>query len=177
MQIQKNAFLFNWRKRDTDYPHYEAVKAAFDENYSRFSRFLQREVQTQPALQIAELTYINVIESCEYWRGPQDTANVFPDFRMAISQGSEGRHPADFNQVTTQRFAPDLSVTSSIRNGRSTLGSHNPVLVFEFRALGLLGAADKAEADAWFERAHEIVGNCFRTMTSTDIQQRYWQPV
>jgi hypothetical protein len=28
MQIQKNAFLFNWRKREAQYPHYENVKAA-----------------------------------------------------------------------------------------------------------------------------------------------------
>jgi uncharacterized protein (TIGR04255 family) len=176
MQVQKSAFLFNWRKRDSDYPHYEAVKTAFDENLTRFSRFLQKELQAEPALQIAELTYINLIESCEYWQGPQDTANVFPDFRIATSQGSEGQHPIDFNQVTTQQFAPDLSVTSSIRTGRSTLGSRSLVLVFEFRALGLLGAADKADADAWFERAHETIGNCFTTVTNPDIQRRYWQP-
>jgi hypothetical protein len=29
IQLQKNAFIFNWRKRDNDYPHFEAVKAAF----------------------------------------------------------------------------------------------------------------------------------------------------
>src|SRR5207245_1997641 len=127
----------NWRKRDSDYPHYEAAKAVFDENFARFSRFLQREVQAEATLQIAELTYINVIDSCEYWRGPQDTANVFPNFRMAIPVESEAQRPPDFNQVSTQQFAPDMSMTTSIRNGRSTLGSRNPVLVFEFRALGL----------------------------------------
>jgi len=51
-----------------------------------------------------------------------------------------------------------------------------PVLIFEFRALGLLGAADKSEADAWFERAHEAIGDCFTVITNPDIQQRYWQP-
>jgi uncharacterized protein (TIGR04255 family) len=177
IQIQKSAFLFNWRKRESDYPHYETVKAAFDENFARFSRFLQKEVQAQPALQIAELNYINVIESCEYWRGPQDTANVFPNFRMIISPESEALRPIEFNQVTTQQVAPDLSLTTSIRNGRSILGSRDPVLVFEFRALGLLGAADKAEADAWFDRAHETIGNCFTTVTNPDIQRRYWQSV
>jgi uncharacterized protein (TIGR04255 family) len=172
MQLQKNAFLFNWRKKDAAYPHYETVKAAFDRNFARFSRFLDKELQARPTLQIAELTYINVIESCEYWGGPSDTANVFPNFRVV----SSGAPEPDFNQVASQQIALDLSLTTSIRNGREVQSGGKPVLVFEFRALGLLGAADKSEADAWFERAHEAIGNCFTAITNPDIQQRYWQP-
>jgi uncharacterized protein (TIGR04255 family) len=173
MQLQKNAFLFNWRKKDSDYPHYEAVKAAFDQNFARFNRFLDQEIQARPTLQIAELSYINVIESCEYWSGPQDTPNVFPNFQVV----SAGTPQPDFNQVASQQFAPDLSLTTSIRNGRGVQSGGKPVLIFEFRALGLLGAADKSEADAWFVRAHEAIGNCFTAITNRDIQQRYWQPV
>jgi uncharacterized protein (TIGR04255 family) len=177
MQIQKNAFLFNWRKRDAAYPHYETVKAAFDKNFSRFSRFLEKEIGVaQPNLQIAELTYINLIESGEYWCGPQDTAQVFPSFRVAAPESSDVP-PPDFNQVTVQRFAPDLSLTTSIRNARSAQDRSKMVLIFELRALGLLGAASKGEADGWFERAHEAIGNCFTAMTNPDIQKRYWQRV
>jgi hypothetical protein len=114
MQLQKNAFLFNWRKKDAAYPHYETVKAAFDRNFARFTRFLDKELQVRPTLQIAELTYINVIESCEYWSAPGDTADVFPDFQVV----SAGAPQPDFNQVASQQLAPDLSLTTSIRNGR-----------------------------------------------------------
>jgi uncharacterized protein (TIGR04255 family) len=177
MQLQKNAFLFNWRKRDAAYPHYEMVKAAFDKNFSRFGRFLEKEIGApQPNLQIAELTYINFIESGEYWRGPQDTGKIFPNFRVAVPENAEVA-PPDFNQVTVQRFAPDLGLTTSIRNGRSAQVPNKMVLIFEFRALGLLGGASKGEADSWFERAHETIGNCFTAMTNPDIQQRYWQQV
>jgi hypothetical protein len=66
MQIQKNAFLFNWRKRETEYPHFDAVKAAFDKNKKRFFKFLSDELsETEPQAQLAELNYINAIESCE----------------------------------------------------------------------------------------------------------------
>jgi uncharacterized protein (TIGR04255 family) len=177
MQIQKNAFLFNWRKREAQYPHYENVKTAFDENFSRFSRFIESEVHaTQPALQIAELTYINLVESCEYWRGPQDTENVFPNFRL-VGLGPEGTTPADFNQITSQRFAMDLTLTTSIRSGRSAPDADKQVLIFEFRAIGLLGTAGRSEADAWFERAHETIGECFTSMTNPYIQEQYWQPL
>jgi uncharacterized protein (TIGR04255 family) len=33
LQIQKNAFLLNWRKRDSDYPHFENVKSSFDKYF------------------------------------------------------------------------------------------------------------------------------------------------
>lgn len=176
MQIQRNAFLFNWRKREGDYPHYDAVKRAFDKYFSRFTRFLESELGAPiPKLQIADLTYINVIESCEYWRGPQDTEAVFPRFRLpSCDVGSQS--PPEFNQVTNQRFAPDLSLITAIRTGRMPQKPNEPVLIFEFRALGLIGGADKFAADEWFGRAHETIGNCFTGMTSPDIQQRYWQP-
>jgi hypothetical protein len=33
------------------------------------------------------------------------------------------------------------------------------------------------DADAWFERAHETIGNCFVTTTSPEIQERYWERI
>src|SRR5262245_1488353 len=62
MQIQKNAFLFNWRKKETDYPHFDAVKAAFDKNKKRFFKFLFEELsEAEPKAKLAELNYINAI--------------------------------------------------------------------------------------------------------------------
>src|SRR5580704_6832450 len=34
IQIQKTAFLLNWRKRKDDYPRFERVKSEFDRYYS-----------------------------------------------------------------------------------------------------------------------------------------------
>jgi uncharacterized protein (TIGR04255 family) len=174
MQIQKNAFLFNWRKRENVYPHYDSVKRAFDTNFSRYHRFLEKELGARPNLQIAELTYINVIESCEYWQNTSDTAAIFPRFKIPIEVSDE-RVLEDFSQVTTEKVAADLSIHIAIRAGRSTGSSSAPALAFEFRAIGLLGAADKGEADAWFDRAHDAIGRIFTTSTSSDIQERYWQ--
>ena len=126
-------------------------------------------------MQIGELTYINLIESCDYWQDAQDTANIFPGFRM-VAQGDA--QAIDFNHVTVQRHASDLSVTIGIRTARSAQDDPpKTVLIFEFRALGLLGVAGKAEADAWFARAHDTIGNCFTNVTNPDIQRRYWQPL
>jgi uncharacterized protein (TIGR04255 family) len=175
IQIQRNAFLFNWRKREERYPHFEAVKKSFDRNFALFVHFLERELSLpSPEIQVAELNYINVIEGADYWRGPPDTKNVLPRFRLPVEDSTD-IGPVDFNITTIQSFSPDLSISTVIRSGRNPQAEMRPALVLEFRGIGLLGAAAKVETDDWFERAHEVIGQCFTTVTNPDIQERYWQ--
>ena len=173
MQIQKNAFLFNWRKKETDYPHFDAVKAAFDKNKKRFFKFLSDELsEVEPKAQLAELNYINAIESCEYWKGPEDTVKVIPRFRLPVPEGSETESP-DFHQITSQRLAADLTLGTTVRSARVAQAPAKPVLIIEYRATGLL--ADLDALDSWYGCAHDAIGDCFTKMTSEDIQKTYWQ--
>jgi len=174
IQIQRNAFLFNWRKREGRYPHFETVKRAFDKNFALFINFLEKELSLpSPEIQVAELNYINLIENAEYWSGPADTKNVLPSFRLPVEESTE-IGPVDFNVTTVQRFSVDLIVTTTIRTGLK--GENQPVLSMEFRGIGPLGASTKVEADSWFDRAHETIGHSFTKITNPDIQERYWQP-
>jgi uncharacterized protein (TIGR04255 family) len=176
LQIQKNAFLLNWRKRDSEYPHFENVKSFFDQYLNTYSEFLKNDLGIQlPTLHIAELTYSNLIESTEYWRDVSDTTRLFP----AISIPDPGlpiEGTPEFNYLTAYKLAPDLSLNVTVRSGRKASEAGKPVLVFELRAVGALGAAPKGVADAWYGRAHDAIGRCFTSMTSPDIQRRYWQP-
>jgi uncharacterized protein (TIGR04255 family) len=175
IQIQRNAFLFNWRKREGRYPHFEAVKKSFDRNFALFVHFLERELSLpSPEIQVAELSYINVIEGADYWRSPLDTNKVLPRFRLPVEDSTE-IGPVDFNVTTIQRFSADLYVTTNIRTGRNPQAEMRPALVLEFRGIGSLGAAAKVDTDDWFERAHEAIGHSFTTVTNPDIQERYWQ--
>jgi uncharacterized protein (TIGR04255 family) len=161
MQLQKDAFLFNWRRKDKDYPHFDAVKDGFDANFARFADFLQSEFQiTLPPIAVAELTYSNLVEKCEYWSSPRDTKNVLPHFSIASPDTTSD--PADFTQVAVQRFEKDLSVRTTIRNANTPKG---PCLVFELRCTGPQGNVTKSATDAWFNRAHDLVGKCFLDMT------------
>ena len=176
MQVQKNAFLFNWRKRDGDYPHFEAVKASFDKYLSLFLEFLAREAGATPNVHIAELTYVNSVLQGEYWKGLEDTALVLPLFRLPIVDAG-ATTPADFNQVSSQRLATDLMLTTTVRSARAIKDAAKPVLVFELRALGVLSETTRRDVDRWFDRAHDTIGACFLSMTSPDIQRMYWEPV
>jgi uncharacterized protein (TIGR04255 family) len=177
IQLQKNAFIFNWRKRDGDYPHFEAVKAAFDKYLSIFLEFLTKEAQvTPPNLRVLELSYINNLFPSEYWKGPRDTSAVFPLFRLPVVD-DETSSPPEFNQASVQRLAPDLFLSTIVRTARSAKDATEPVLVFELRAVGVLDEATRRDVDNWFQRAHDKIGDCFLSITSLDIRNRYWQPM
>jgi uncharacterized protein (TIGR04255 family) len=174
VQLQRNAFLLNWRKRDQVYPHYETVKREFDRVYGIFAEFVRETVRQDFAIEAAELTYINLAQAGEYWSGVNDIARVIPSFRP-VEVGVEGATLENTTQSTVWTVAKDISLTAKVRTGTMT-AEKRAALVFELSAKGRLGAATKADADAWFERAHKATGKAFRGMTSPDIQARVWQP-
>lgn len=179
IQLQKNAFMLNWRRRDAEYPHFaEHLKPTFDRHYRVFEEFVREDVGV-PDLKIdlCELTYINTIEACEYWRGPEDTAKVIPSF-VVPDVGIAGQGAPAFNSTFAYMLAPDLQLRVAIRNGEATAKPATPVLVLEIRATGRLSqGGGKSAADAWFDRAHDAIIGCFVGMTSKDIQHTYWKPV
>ena len=179
IQVQKNAFIFNWRRRKSnEYTRFHKdIKPAFDKYYNLFDEFIRTEV-AEPALSIdlCELTYINSIKQCEFWSGPQDTMNVIPSFSI-LSLDAQGAGPLNFNCQYETRIEADMALNIGIRSGATTQSPDIPVLIFEIKAGGRLAMATKSLADDWFERAHDTINSCFVNMTSEDIQSRYWQPV
>ena len=177
LQVQRNAFMLNWRRRDADYPHYdEHLKTAFDRYYRIFEDFIQSDVGSKEIkIDLCELTYINVIEACEYWSGPIDTAKVIPSFCAPELNIETQAFPA-FNCAYAYPLSDDLQIRISIRDAQSAQNPNVPVLVFEIRATGRLGQVGKSNADAWYERAHDAITSCFVGMTNSDVQQTYWKP-
>lgn len=177
IQVQKNAFILNWRKRESEYPHFETVKSNFDKYFDIYFSFLKKELKIDPpSIQITELTYSNLVESSEYWRDTNDTQRLIPTISIP-DPGVPIESKPDFNYLTAYKLASDLILNVAVRSGRKPTEADKAVLVFELRALGTLGAVSKRETDAWYDRAHEAVGRCFTAMTNSDIQQRYWQPL
>lgn len=177
IQIQKNAFIFNWRRQDAHYPHFaENLKPAFDKYYRLFEDFVRQDADVQDMkIDLCELTYINTIEACEYWQGPHDTTKVIPSFAM-LETGIEASAAPAFNCTYVYVLTKDLQLRVGIRNAQATAKPETPVLVLEIKASGRLGQVGKSVADAWFERAHEAIIDCFLSVTSKDIQNTYWKP-
>ena len=178
IQDQKNAFIFNWRRRNGDYPHFlENLKPAFDKNFSVFEEFARAETETTNIpIDLCELTYVNAIERCEYWSGPADTPNVIPSFCVPDT-GIDATSDPSFNCVYAYPLGADLQIRLTVRDAQTALDSEIPVLIFEIKASGRLGQVRKSETDEWFERAHDAIVDCFVGVTNRDIQHKYWKPV
>ena len=178
IQIQKNAFMFNWRRRKDKYPRFhEDIKPAFDKYYGRFTEFVRAETDTENlTIDLCELTYINTVERCDYWAGRQDTTKVIPSFSTP-EPGIGASEAPHFDCNYAYEISDDLQLRVNMRSGFKAQQQDEPVLTFEIRTSGRLGQAEKSEADKWFERAHDVIIECFLGMTDPDIQNRYWKLV
>ncbi len=179
LQIQKNAFMFNWRKGNDSYPRFnEHLKPSFDRYFSRFSEFLRIHADTpELTIDLCQLSYINVIRRCEFWSGPEDTQNIIPSLsvpnpRIAFT------NPPSFNCTYMFEMSHDLQLVLSTRNVvvSQNPDEHEPLLIIEIHANGRLGKASKQQTDSWFDHAHEAVNKCFIEVTDQQIQQRHWKP-
>ena len=177
IQIQRNAFIFNWRKRDEDYPRYHYdIKVNFDKYFGLFSKFLhEKGIASEPTVDLCELCYINAVESCEYWENPDQTSNVIPSFSF-LNHGIEMEKPFGF----TCNYLYDIETDMKINIGISTrINADQPSsnrLMFEIRAQGSFPRVAKSATEDWFERAHGTIERCFLKITAPEIQEKYWIP-
>jgi uncharacterized protein (TIGR04255 family) len=174
MQIQRNAFLLNWRKREKEYPRFDRVKDQFDRYFGAFRSFMKSELGTDDLpVRVLELTYHNVIQAGEGWTGVSGIDSILPGVSVP-KLGMEGLGEPDINYVTAYRLAPDLTMNLTVRTGRHAVETAKIVLIFEYRAIGVV--EDWALAEDWYRRAHDVINACFTGTTSDDMRSKYWQP-
>lgn len=179
IQVEKNAFIFNWRRRGSNmYPRFHTdIKPAFDKYYNIFDEFIRTETgMPKLSIGLCELTYVNNIERCEFWNGPKDTDKVIPSF-STISPGLDPAEPLGFSCQYGYSVAADMNLSIGIRSRMAPQKSNGPTLVFEIKTGGQLGQVTKSVSDKWFERAHDTIISCFAKITSPDIQRSYWKPL
>ena len=176
IQVQKNAIMFNWRRPDdgATYPRYRSIKPRFDRYFAMFQDFICKEVsQDEITIDLCELTYVNTIQQCRFWRGPQDTNKILPSF-SSLSIGIDDYDLSDVNCNFFFHATGELRLQVGVRSGVSVTGPNVPILVFEIKATEQVGNITKSKADAWIDRAHMAVMDCFLGMTSQSIQTEYW---
>ena len=179
IQVEKNAFIFNWRRRGSSkYPRfYKEIKPAFDKYYSLFDEFIRTETNiARLSIGLCELTYVNTLEQCDFWTGLEDTATVIPSF-SAVSPGLDTAELLGFRYQYGYKVAKNLSLNIGIRTGTTPQKSADPTLVFEIKTTGRPEQTTKFALDKWFEHAHKTIVNCFVGITSRDVQIKYWKQV
>ena len=176
IQVQKNAYFLNWRRHNSDYPHFfEQLKPSFDQYYDIFESFIREEVgEHNINIEMCELTYVDAIEPCDYWQGPLDTAKVIPSFSLPV-RGHGNECVTAFNNMYLCEVSARLNLHVAIRTVVAADDPPSPPrLVLEFKALGRLGGVPKSETATWYSEAHDTIVACFLNMTSKDVQREYW---
>ena len=176
MQIEKEAFLFNWRRRDNRrYPGFNGeVKLAFDRLYGKFEAFLRQEVGIQEvSIDLCELSYVDTIEQCDYWRGPIDTQYVFPCFSNLLSS-IDAVSDLTFDCSYGYLVGEDLTISVRMQTMADTQQSNQSVLALEMKANTRFGGVHKTETDDWFQYAHDAILKYFVEMTNEEVQREHW---
>ena len=177
IQVQKDAFLLNWRKRESKYPNYaDHLKPCFDHNFAKFEEFIREDVgRSELKIGLCELTYVDLIQPCDYWQGPHDTKRLISSFALP-NWGSTESSALDFNCEYSYELEPNFQLKISLKTTNSNNTPSIPNLIIESRVTGLLDGASKAATDDWYEKAHGVLVDWFLKMTDRQIQEKHWQP-
>lgn len=174
VQIQKNAFMLNWRRRgQNQYPGFKDIKLKFDGLFGKFEDFLCRGVGiSEVPIGLCELTYIDAIEECDYWRGPGDTGKVIRSFPIPLTESNISVNGFDCRYIYQSEEEMSLStrIWTMVRSGepgRSALG-------LEMKTINRFDGVPKTATDDWFRRAHDTMLKHFLDITSKDIQRDEW---
>jgi len=175
IQIQRSAFLFNWRLREDEYPRFERVFDAFRRHRSNFIQFLKEDLGATRIEQAKyQLNYVNLFEGVPYWSGAEEVPKIVPSFAF-VDPRLQGAKPKDFNYTTIFQMEDDLSLNVVVRSGLNSV-TGKKVLVLEFEASGTHSRFEAEKADGWYQRAHTVIAESFVALTDPKIQEQYWIP-
>lgn len=176
IQIQRDRFIFNWRKvnQDDSYPRYLKVIESFEEKLSIFENFLQSgNINVEPIQN--ELTYINQIPQGDLWETIQDIRNIFPKIDLSFN-GLILKEPETTNWRISFVLPNNLGrLHTVIRTNAERVSDGKPLIMFELTVRGMNQEQSKLNRKAWFDSAREWIVKGFTDLTSEEIQNKIWE--
>lgn len=174
IQVQRNRFLHNWRKRrpNDEYPGYEKVVENFERYLSHFQAFLAEENLENLVAREYELTYIDLIPRGQGWESSGDLAKVFPNLLSLTRPSILLNDVKSINWQTILGLPNDLGqLVITIRNAQR-ISDNQQLLQIEFKALS---NRPYQPMRAWFETAHNTITKLFSNLISDEIQEKFWR--
>jgi uncharacterized protein (TIGR04255 family) len=177
IQLQKNAFIYNWRKREGAgaYPRFRKLFREFKEHLSTFQSFLNERQIGIVTPTDCELTYINHITKDQGWESAGDFGRFFRD----VTWRAEGTRflsvPQNMGWTASFALPEDKGVLHAKIDQGSRKVDNVPVLVLELRARGLGADRTPKAVNGWFAAAHERIVCAFEDLTDPETQKTVWK--
>ncbi len=176
IQIQRDRFIFNWRKLELNdtYPRYEKVFDEFKDKLGKFNGFLENsQMQIVPAQY--ELTYVNQIEENDLWKTNKDLINIFPKFQSNIETGLILKEPETINSRISFLLPNKMGrLYATIKTGAVRKANNKKVIILDLTVRGF-NRKNLTEMSNWFEVAREWIVKGFTDLTGDKIQKEVWK--
>jgi uncharacterized protein (TIGR04255 family) len=177
LQLQKDRFHYNWRKRDDDdeYPRFPSIASRFFEFFGRFRTLTLSVVGKPPAALQYELSYINTIALSGDTGLHLAVQDVLRDFEWGGKERSFLPAADNFTWELTFRLPDEQGRLHCIARTGRLRGSGGPVLSLELTARGMTKQQpdDESLMKAWFDLAHEWVVRGFTDLTTKAAQDSW----
>ena len=178
IQIQRNAFIFNWRRQATnEYPHYETVVTDFWRELEDYKTFVQELGGSLDAIRRCELTYINIISPNEFFTAPAQLMNILPPIAGLSDIQADDRKLVGMTTTATYLVNPTLQIDLAIRLGRRTDDTKELIAILELKAHGVPSDLSLNETRSWYDSAHEATYKMFLDATAKQVQELIWKPL
>ena len=175
VQLQKNKFLFNWRKKSDAYPRYDNVSKQFFDLLSRFRSFVSDHDLGVIKPHEFEVSYINLIPQGEGWVQLEDISNLIPGLCCVQKTRFLSRMTGVLQQAIFDMPDQLGQVVMKLQSGLRLPDQH-PVLTLEITARGYKPNSPSFETmHDWFDRAHVSIVCSFEDVTSETVQREIWR--
>lgn len=165
IQIQNSTFVQNWRRRNTEYPHFEEVRDLFWANFRRFRDFLTKAGLQQPRTQQVEVTYINWVSNlsvAQFLRPASATAiSVSGTVLESELQTWSARYLIPSDVQVVERLYAQVSPAARIQDPAQQ-GTQFSLVVRAANAEGI----DDLDADQLIADARVIIVDAFTSLTT-----------
>ncbi len=178
IQLQRDRFLFNWRKvKDEDvYPRYENIKPNFSASWEEFCRFLAEAGFDKPEVNQCEVTYVNHIHLGQGWKSYGELKNVVACW--------SGEHSGRF---LPEPESVNIGTRYVLPNGKGRLHvlmqpairrtDAKEILQLNFTARGKPESSALPHLLEWLDLGHEWIVRGFTDFTSKVMHDQWGRQI
>lgn len=173
IQLQSTRFIYNWRKRGSEYPTYKKLRPEFDKYFAQYEKFVADAGFGAVEPNQWEMTYVNHIGKQELWSTPEDWAKVLPGFYFPVRDFSRQRFESFGGEwhLVIEPSRGRLHV--AVLHGRVGSGDGPEVLIVKLTARGPIDEKKGSDLSSGFELGHETIVRSFVAMTS-EAAHKHW---
>lgn len=177
IQVQRDRFIFNWRKlrQEDSYPRYVNVVQSFHNRFEVFRNFIETANMVIMPRQY-ELSYINQIPQGDLWEKVSDLGTIFPNIHLAFDGRLVLTEPETAYWRTSFVLPNKLGrLYATVRTDAVRNDDKKPIIVFDLTVRGMANSDSLSDMHEWFDTARQWIVKGFTDLTSKDVQEKVWK--